>query len=172
MPTGRIQSTSCNVRVCACLCLSVFLSPFVRYSLYVGMSYRVCVCLYVCPLFWGNFQDFSFKLYIFFTLFWIIFEKSNLYKAYKSELGWFSKIFANTTFMVKINDFAKLYILHIHHNIYTAISKPERDGDIDIDDVLHNCFGPRSLLVEGLLSTGPTRSIFYLLVEMGFPLHL
>ena len=31
----------------------------------------------------------------------------------------------------------------------------------------HNCFGPPFLLVEGLLSTGPTPSRFYLLVEMG-----
>ena len=31
----------------------------------------------------------------------------------------------------------------------------------------HNSFRPPSLLVEGLLSTGPTPSCFYLLVEMG-----
>ena len=36
----------------------------------------------------------------------------------------------------------------------------------------HNCFGPLFLLVEGLLSTGPTPSSFYLLVEMGLPLDL
>ena len=38
--------------------------------------------------------------------------------------------------------------------------------------VTHNCFGPPFLFVEGLLSTGPTPSSFYLLVEMGLPLHL
>ena len=38
--------------------------------------------------------------------------------------------------------------------------------------VCHNCFGPPFLFVEGLLSTGPTPSSFYLLVEMGLPLHL
>ena len=37
---------------------------------------------------------------------------------------------------------------------------------------LHNCFRPPSLLVEGLVSTGPTPSSFYILVEMGLPLHL
>ena len=37
---------------------------------------------------------------------------------------------------------------------------------------MHNCFGPPSLLVEGLLSTGATPSSFYLLVELGLPLHL
>ena len=37
---------------------------------------------------------------------------------------------------------------------------------------LHNCFGPPSLLLEGLLSTGPTPSSCYLLVEMGLQLHL
>ena len=37
---------------------------------------------------------------------------------------------------------------------------------------LHNCFIPPSLLVEGLLSMGPTLSSFCLLVEMGLPLHL
>ena len=31
---------------------------------------------------------------------------------------------------------------------------------------------PPSLLVEGLLSTGPTPSSFHHLVEMGLPLHL
>ena len=36
----------------------------------------------------------------------------------------------------------------------------------------HNFFRPQSLLVEGLLSTGPTQSSFYLLVEIGLPLHL
>ena len=36
----------------------------------------------------------------------------------------------------------------------------------------HNCFGPPSLMVEGLLSKGPTPSSVYLLVEMGVPLHL
>ena len=36
----------------------------------------------------------------------------------------------------------------------------------------HNCFGPPFLFVEGLLSTGPTPSSFYLLVEMGLPLYL
>ena len=36
----------------------------------------------------------------------------------------------------------------------------------------HNCFGPLFLFVEGLLSTGSTPSSFYLLVEMGLPLHL
>ena len=36
----------------------------------------------------------------------------------------------------------------------------------------HNCFGPPSLMVEGLLSKGPTPSSFNLLVEMGLPLHL
>ena len=36
----------------------------------------------------------------------------------------------------------------------------------------HNCFNPLPLLVEGLLSTGSTPSSFYLLVEMGLPLHL
>ena len=36
----------------------------------------------------------------------------------------------------------------------------------------HNCFGPPFLFVEGLLSTGPTPSSFYLLLEMGLPLHL
>ena len=36
---------------------------------------------------------------------------------------------------------------------------------------LHNCFGPPSLLGEGLLSTGPNPSSFYLLVEMGLLLH-
>ena len=35
----------------------------------------------------------------------------------------------------------------------------------------HNWFRPPSLLVEGLLSTGPTTSSFYLVVE-GLPLHL
>ena len=36
----------------------------------------------------------------------------------------------------------------------------------------HNCFGPPLVFLEGLLSTGPTLSSFYLLVEMGLPLHL
>ena len=36
----------------------------------------------------------------------------------------------------------------------------------------HNCFGPLFLFVEGLLSMGSTPSSFYLLVEMGLPLHL
>ena len=36
----------------------------------------------------------------------------------------------------------------------------------------HNCFGPPFLFAEGLLSTGPTPSSFYFLVEMGLPLHL
>ena len=36
----------------------------------------------------------------------------------------------------------------------------------------HNCLGPPSLLVEGLLSMGPTSFSFYLLVEMELPLHL
>ena len=36
----------------------------------------------------------------------------------------------------------------------------------------HNCFGSPSLLVEGLLTTGPNPSSFYLLVEMRLPLHL
>ena len=36
----------------------------------------------------------------------------------------------------------------------------------------HNCFGPPSLLVEDLLSTGATQSSFYLLVEIGLPLNL
>ena len=36
----------------------------------------------------------------------------------------------------------------------------------------HKWIGPPSLLVEGLLSTGPTPSSFYLLVETGLPLHL
>ena len=35
-----------------------------------------------------------------------------------------------------------------------------------------NSFGPPSLLVEGLLSTGFTPSSFYLFVEMGLPVHL
>ena len=35
----------------------------------------------------------------------------------------------------------------------------------------HNGFGPPFLFVEGLLSTGPTPSTFYLLVEMRLPLH-
>ena len=38
--------------------------------------------------------------------------------------------------------------------------------------VNHNCVGPPFLFVEGLLSTGPTPSSFYLLVGMGLPLHL
>ena len=38
--------------------------------------------------------------------------------------------------------------------------------------IAHNCFGPPFLFVEGLLSTWPTPSSFYLLVEMGLPLHL
>ena len=39
---------------------------------------------------------------------------------------------------------------------------------------LHNCFGTPApcLLVEDLVSTGPTPSSSYLLVEMGLPLHL
>ena len=37
--------------------------------------------------------------------------------------------------------------------------------------VHNNCFGPPSLLVEGVLSTGPAPFSFYLLVEMGLPLH-
>ena len=35
----------------------------------------------------------------------------------------------------------------------------------------HNCFRTQSLWVEGLLSTGYTPSTFYLLVEIGLPLH-
>ena len=35
----------------------------------------------------------------------------------------------------------------------------------------HYCFGPPFLFVEGLLSTGPTPSNFYLLVDMDLPLH-
>ena len=35
--------------------------------------------------------------------------------------------------------------------------------------VCHNCFGPLFLFVEGLLSTVPTLSSFYLLSEMVLP---
>ena len=38
--------------------------------------------------------------------------------------------------------------------------------------IVHNCFGLPFLFVEGLLSTGPIPSSFYILVEMGLPLHL
>ena len=40
-----------------------------------------------------------------------------------------------------------------------------------LSTITHNCFGPPSLLVEGVLSTWPTRSNFDLLVEMGLPLY-
>ena len=36
----------------------------------------------------------------------------------------------------------------------------------------HKCFGSPFLLVEGLLSMGATPSSFYLLLELGLPLHL
>ena len=36
----------------------------------------------------------------------------------------------------------------------------------------HNCFGPPLLFVDCLLSTGPTPSSFYHLVEMGLPIHI
>ena len=36
----------------------------------------------------------------------------------------------------------------------------------------HHYFGPPFLFVEGLVSTGPTLSSSYLLVDMGLPLHL
>ena len=38
--------------------------------------------------------------------------------------------------------------------------------------ILHNCFRPPFLFVEGLLSLGPFPSSFCLFVEMGLPLHL
>ena len=36
-----------------------------------------------------------------------------------------------------------------------------------LKNIRHNFFGPPSLFVEGLISTGPTPSSFYLVVDMG-----
>ena len=54
----------------------------------------------------------------------------------------------------------KKIIFHLHKRIDW-----EHILEKKIFYVTHNCFGPQSLLVEGLLSTGPTPSSFY-------PLHL
>ena len=64
----------------------------------------------------------------------------------------------------------------IHSTILSVFTSDNQHGTLYSQDgtvyIHHNWFGPQLLLVEGLLSTGPTPSSFYLLVEMGLPLYL